>query len=238
MGFEDPSVLSDYVRAQSERTVPRKVGAERTVYLSQSEFGQLLSFRMLPKIGDFGLAQVEWPEPLRYPIQPPAFQAPEVIFGTGWTYSADIWNLGVPIWNLLEGRDLFQNIVTDDVYDARRHLAAMVALLGPPPQALLEREERWADVPWKCSFTNRWGRPSWTAREFFGGPFFNSQGEFLHRDLVPVGHDLASTISSLHGDDKELFRDFIGHILQWLPEKRKTAKELLEHPWLDASPTK
>lgn len=51
---------------------------------------------MLPNLGDFGLAELgNGPEALRHPIQPPLFQAPEVILGVGWSYSADIWNLGV-----------------------------------------------------------------------------------------------------------------------------------------------
>ena len=37
---------------------------------------------------------------------------------------------------------------------------------------------------------------------------------------------------SLKGKDKQLFLDFVSQMLQWLPEERKTAKELLEHPWL------
>lgn len=28
-------------------------------------------------------------------VQPPLSQAPEVILGVGWSYSADIWNLSV-----------------------------------------------------------------------------------------------------------------------------------------------
>lgn len=96
MGFEKPDVLEDYVRAKAKATTPRKVRNERSLYLSQYDFGPLRSFRMLPKLGDFGLAHHDdGSEPLRIPIQPPLFQAPEVILGTGWTYSADIWNLGV-----------------------------------------------------------------------------------------------------------------------------------------------
>lgn len=52
----------------------------------------------------------------------------------------------------------------------------MIALLGNSPMELLEREEKWANVPWKCSFPNPQDKPSWTAREFFGGPFFDSEG--------------------------------------------------------------
>ena len=96
MEIEDSSVLKDFVQTQTASVIPRKVRNDRTIYLSQYDLGPLRSFRMLPKLGDFGLSQRPGgPEPLRYPIQPPLFQAPEVILGTGWSYSADIWNLGV-----------------------------------------------------------------------------------------------------------------------------------------------
>ena len=96
VGFEHPSVLEEYVEKQAKNPMPRKIKDGRSIYLSHNDFGQMKSFRVLPKIADFGLAQPgDSSEPLRFPIQPPLFHAPEVLLGTSWTYSADIWNLGV-----------------------------------------------------------------------------------------------------------------------------------------------
>lgn len=68
----------------------------RSIYLSHNDFGPLELYVVMPKVTDFGLAQSgDSSVPLRYIIQPPLYHAPEVILGTGWTYSADIWNLGV-----------------------------------------------------------------------------------------------------------------------------------------------
>jgi len=39
-------------------------------------------------------------------------------------------------------------------------------------------------------------------------------------------------VSALEGEEKRLFLSFVSKMLQWLPEDRKTAKELLEDPWL------
>lgn len=36
----------------------------------------------------------------------------------------------------------------------------------------------------------------------------------------------------LEGENKALFLDFMRKMLQWVPEKRQTAKQLLKHPWL------
>jgi len=96
MRFEDPSVIEDFVQKQVENPMPRKIKDGRSIYQSHNDFGRLKSLRVLPMIADFGLAELgDGPEPLRHPIQPPLYHAPEVILGTGWTYSADIWNLGV-----------------------------------------------------------------------------------------------------------------------------------------------
>ena len=38
----------------------------------------------------------------------------------------------------------------------------------------------------------------------------------------------------LQGEQKHLFVQFIRSMLSWLPEERKTAKELLDDPWLSS----
>jgi serine/threonine-protein kinase SRPK3 len=55
----------------------------------------------------------------------------------------------------------------------------------------------------------------------------------LYPDLVPSELILEDTISSLEEEEKHAFLDFVvGNMLCWEPEKRRTAKELLQHPWL------
>lgn len=79
---------------------------------------------------------------------------------------------------------------------------------------------------------NSEGKLCQTAREYYGGPFFNSEGESMHKDLIPTDVRLEDSVLSLEGEDKRLFLDFMKKMLQWLPEDRKTAKELLGDPWL------
>ncbi len=99
LGFEHPSVIEDFVQKQVENPMPRKMRDGRMIYLSHNDFGPRRSFRILPKIADFGLAQSgDGLEPLLHPIQPPVFHAPEVLLGTSWTYSVDIWNFGVLVY--------------------------------------------------------------------------------------------------------------------------------------------
>jgi serine/threonine-protein kinase SRPK3 len=54
----------------------------------------------------------------------------------------------------------------------------------------------------------------------------------MRKDLVPEAFTLANSILSLEGGDKQEFLNFAQKMLQWLPKKRKSAKELLEDPWL------
>jgi hypothetical protein len=52
---------------------------------------------------------------------------------------------------------------------------------------------------------------------------------------VPIPQDtsLEKSEEYLEGRDKEEFLAFLRLMLQWRPEDRKTAKQLLDDPWLD-----
>lgn len=97
VSFEEPSVLEDFAQLQTQNPMPRKSNNGNTVYLSHNDFGPVRSYYILPKITDFGLAHHQKDSSLlnRHPIQPDQYRAPEVILGAGWTYSADIWNVGL-----------------------------------------------------------------------------------------------------------------------------------------------
>ena len=144
----------------------------------------------------------------------------------------------IQIRNMVEGRDLFTHIRSSQGdYDVQAHLAEMIALLGAPPKILVDREIRWSGVKWSHAVPNPEGKLCQTAREYYGGPSFNAEGEFIRKDLIPINVKLEDTILSLEGEDKRLFLDFTKKMLQWLPEDRKTAKELLEDPWLQENGT-
>jgi serine/threonine protein kinase len=249
-------MIEDFVQKQAENPMPRKIKDGQSIHLSHNDFGTPKSFFILPKIVDFGLAQSGKYWPLMHPIQAAPFHAPEVLLNTSWTYSADIWNLGVliyfhfyllsrtlltqvlQIWNIMEGRDLFTHLSSSQRnYDVGAYLGEMIALLGPPPKELIDREIRWSGVKWSHAVSNSEGRLSQTAREFFGGPFFYPDGEFMYKDLIPTDVRLEDTILSLEGEDKLLFLDFVRRMLQWLPEDRAAAKELIDDPWLEYKST-
>ncbi|GES59032.1 protein kinase [Aspergillus terreus] len=160
---------------------------------------------MVPKIADFGLAtRLDQPLPRDgmvgehlgiYPIQPDYYRAPEVILGCGWDFKADIWDFGVlvlvsfssvslmliilfgKLWNILGSKELFQQVHdAKGQYDAKSHLAEMIALLGPPPRVSLAKSKVMSEHNWPEPVTNDTGELCNNAREFFDGPFFNAEG--------------------------------------------------------------
>lgn len=56
----------------------------------------------------------------------------------------------------------------------------------------------------------------------------------MHKDLTVQTRRLGDTATELLGDEKDVFVDFASSMLQWVPEKRKTAKELLQHRFFDS----
>ena len=50
-------------------------------------------------------------------------------------------------------------------------------------------------------------------------------------DLPPVS-SLEETETSLEGAERQLFLQFMGKMMRWLPEQRCTPGQLLNDPWL------
>jgi hypothetical protein len=67
---------------------------------------------------------------------------------------------------------------------------------------------------------------------FINSTWLTGRGECLYENLIPENITLSGTVESLEKKDKEFFLDFVSHALHWLPEIRKSAKELAAHPWL------
>ncbi|PYH38424.1 kinase domain protein [Aspergillus neoniger CBS 115656] len=244
--FESEHILPRFVKEQEEAlSMQYKTDPEtgRVIYRCHNNFGPLDPSglgNIYPQITDFGAATLLGTDGDdgavqlgTRPIQPDYYRAPEVILGCGWSYSADIWNLGVMIWNILEGTELFTQVQdAEGTYLPEAHLAQMIALLGPPPKKLLVMSESMAQVEWSPAITDGRGKIFKSNREYFDGPFFDEEGNFIYNDLIPA-RKLEDAVPSLEASDKEAFLSFIKLMLTWLPEERKTARELMEHPFLN-----
>ncbi|KAM3523178.1 hypothetical protein NHJ13051_005225 [Beauveria bassiana] len=139
---------------------------------------------------------------------PVPYRAPEVILGMQWGPEVDRWSAGLLAWDLLEKEKLF------DVYDSESqehndacHLAAMTALLGPPPAAFLE----------KSPVTRK---------------YWDDDGTWTGLVPLPTERTFESLATALKGDDRDTFINFVECFLWWAPEERFTALQGYMHPFL------
>ncbi|KAL2752046.1 hypothetical protein ACRALDRAFT_1058852 [Sodiomyces alcalophilus JCM 7366] len=201
----DQSVLKAFTKAELENPSERKIVGGATVYASRrfglpDDFGNVV-------LSDFGAA-VRGDPKRNHDAQPNVYRSPEVMLMTEWSYPVDIWNVGVMIWDLFEGRHLFYGYDPQEKeYTTRAHLAEVIGLLGPPPLDLLQGGIRSME-------------------------FFTEDGEWKADMDIPQDASLENSVTHLEGEEKEKFLAFIRGMLQWRPEDRKTAAQLLNDPWL------
>jgi serine/threonine protein kinase len=129
------------------------------------------------------------------------------------------------IWDIFEGRHLFYGIDPEHrTYRTHAHLAEIIAVLGPPPPSLVAR-----GLP-RSKFFSDQGQPLLLCMAV---PDVNySPGEFQSDIKVPHPVSLEQLETNLEDADKQLFMCFIRKMLQWDPQNRHTAKQLLEDEWL------
>jgi serine/threonine-protein kinase SRPK3 len=95
--IEDLSILDRDARDEFENPLPQKhCEDDRIIYLSRNDYGQPRTTTGIVRITDFDLA-VRGDIPRKGCIQAEVYRAPEVIIDAGYTYSADIWSLGVMV---------------------------------------------------------------------------------------------------------------------------------------------
>ncbi|RDW90045.1 uncharacterized protein DSM5745_01820 [Aspergillus mulundensis] len=207
-GFADDGPFKQFEQEELQNPSPRKEEDGQTIYLSR-ELAMQPGKLGAPVLCDFGSAatgDVEHYED----IQPEQYRAPEVIIEAPWSYSVDIWNVGCMIWNIFEGGSLFTGIDPgSQTYKSKAHLAEIINLLGPPPPSVLARGKR-------------------------SGRFFSEAGEFLETSLLREYTPLEKRETTLDEDkeDKKLFLQLMRKMLQWEPEERASAGELVRDEWI------
>lgn len=220
--IDDESILEDFEKAEQQSPSPEKVvGKNRTIYTSRrlrlphdDLWGQ-------PVLCDLGLARIGRAHTGL--IQPEIYRAPEVLFDMGWGHSADIWNFP-QAWDIFEGRPLFSALDEDQEYSPSHHVAdgdggcswAATVVLHPAKPGNSQ-----------CIFRERSFSLSSLADQ--ANDFI---GEWLGEGGVTIPNtSLERLEEKLNGNGQQSFLQFTRSMLQWTPETRKTAKELLKDPW-------
>ncbi|KAK2839345.1 hypothetical protein FQN49_006230 [Arthroderma sp. PD_2] len=203
----DKGILDSFAKEEMETPSPRKYVNGAPIYMSRP-FGLPRDFGRIV-LSDFGEV-VDGEVKRNHNAQPDVYRSPEVMLMAAWNYPIDIWNVGAMIWDVFEGGHLFRGIDPSPekgYYTTRAHLAEIIGLIGPPPLDLLQRGTR--------------------SKEFF-----SEDGQWIADCPIPQGKSLEKAELVLAGRNKEMFLNFMRGMLTWRPEDRKTAKELLEDPWL------
>lgn len=92
--LEDKTILAKDAYDEFTNPLPQKKYDDRTIYLSRNNYGQPKSVTGIVSITDFDRS-VQGDIFNNNCIQAEIYRAPEAILAAGWSYSADIWNLGV-----------------------------------------------------------------------------------------------------------------------------------------------
>lgn len=105
----------------------------------------------------------------------------------------------------------------------RAHLADMIAMMGSPPPKLLKKGKRTAE------FFDEDGENFPTRTTLLANPAGLWRGEIP----VPDRTSLEECEENLEGSNKKAFLRFVRKMVQWRPEDRQTANQLLEDDWLN-----
>ncbi|ONK68969.1 uncharacterized protein A4U43_C05F17920 [Asparagus officinalis] len=164
------------------------------------------------KLVDFGNACWTYKQ-FTNDIQTRQYRCPEVLLGSKYSTSADLWSFACICFELATGDVLFDPHSGDNFDRDEDHLALMMELLGMMPR--------------KIALGGRYSRD-----------FFNRYGDLRHIRRLrfwPL-HKVLMEKYDFSEQDATDMADFLVPVLDFVPEKRPSAAQLLIHPWLDAGP--
>ncbi|KAG8371227.1 hypothetical protein BUALT_Bualt13G0065800 [Buddleja alternifolia] len=146
-------------------------------------------------------------------IQTRQYRCPEVILGSKYSTSADMWSLACICFELATGDVLFDPHSGDNYERDEDHLALMMELLGTMPR--------------KIALGGRYSRE-----------LFNRFGDLRHIKRLrfwPLIKVLNEKYE-FHEREASEMADFLVQILDFVPDRRLTAAQCLNHPWINGGP--
>ncbi|EEQ86203.1 hypothetical protein RJZ56_003596 [Blastomyces dermatitidis] len=214
LGIKDQESLEDGKQKQREKTtdiLEREVSGISLDKNSTPKTPNDEDMEISVKIADLGNAC--WVEHhFTDDIQTRQYRSPEVILGAKWGASTDIWSMAAMVFELITGDYLFdpQSAAKYDKDDD--HIAQIIELLGPLPKSLCFSGERSKNI-------------------------FNRKGQLLkiHRLRHWALPDVLTEKYRLSLEESKALSDFLLPMLELLPERRKNAGCMSNHPYLDGT---
>lgn len=123
----------------------------------------------------------------------------------------------VKLWHLFEGDFLFTPIHPETNEESTPGLLSnMLAVMGRPSDEMFQRD----------------GYPNMLNKLWFSKGGEEESGSGHDIAPIPKGVSWESKEKRLEGKEKEEFLRFMKRMIQWDPERRATAAEMLEDPYL------
>ena len=142
-------------------------------------------------------------------IQTRQYRSPEIILGINYNETSDIWSLACIIYELVTGEFLFNPESDDNYCKNDSHLAKFIEVCGKMPKNFVERGE-------------------------YSKKYFDKKGKL--KRIGNINHinlkDVLVQKHHLKENEAQALWDFLKPMLEYIPEKRISARELLRHPWL------
>ncbi|XP_011342517.1 SRSF protein kinase 3 isoform X3 [Ooceraea biroi] len=142
-------------------------------------------------------------------IQTRQYRSLEVLLGSGYDTSADIWSTACMAFELATGDYLFEPHSGKDYCRDEDHLAHIIELLG--------------EIPRRIALSGKNSKI-----------YFNKKGELKHiTGLKPWGlYEVLTEKYDWTPSEAREFAEFLTPMLEFNPSMRATAAECLKHPWL------
>ena len=197
--------------------------------------------RALIKIIDFGSSSFVSDRQSSY-IQSRSYRAPEVILGLPYDGKIDIWSLGCVVAELYTNEVTFQN-------DSELSMLSRIeAICGPFPRHMIDKGRNCHRIFTDSGLIYEKILSSDDVDEedsSHGSSSSENTEKFFFRVYQPKTTTIAARLGfdedlldqPLSGDDENraLFIDFVRKLLTIDPDKRPTAAEALDHPWIKSS---
>ncbi|XP_070051208.1 uncharacterized protein [Nicotiana tomentosiformis] len=199
----------------------------------------LESYDLKCKLVDFGNACWTYKQ-FTDNIQTRQYRCPEVILGSKYSTSADLWSFACICFELATGDVLFDPYSGDNFDRDEDHLALMMELLGTMPRKVRESTfNHFKVITIVCShFINMLCPFQIALGGRYSREFFNRHGDLRHIRRLrfwPLDKVLVEKYEFSKQDAKDL-ADFLIPILDFVPETRPTAAQCLLHPWMNTGP--